>query len=274
MIGAMCFAGGVAGIAQVFSPPALNAFAAAHLGGPDAGQLILTMLLIGLFLTVGFSFISHRFEHQADWFAARHMGKVFAARPQSLPIPAVALTEAPDPSEFDASIVDVKPLPPQVVTVEEYAAGHYPHARGEGVASVVPPKSGPNILNAPPLRSPPPLQAVLPPDIAGAEVFISSLDTLMEITHRSREKGGWMHPSVNHRVKLLRTLATDPAAVEEFRRRMVMTRIIIAVVILLGIVGGLVTWRLPGPAVPPGAGGQQSPTIETPASDDNKKAWI
>ena len=225
------------------------------------------MLLIGLFLTVGFSFVSHRFEHQADWFAARHMGKVFAARPQSLPMPAVALTEAPDPSEFDASIVDVRPLP-QVATVEEYAAGHYPHARAEGVSSVVPPKSGPNILNAPP---PPP---VLPPEVAGTEVFISSLDTLMEITHRSREKRGWMHPSVNHRVKLLRTLATDPAAVEEFRRRMLMTRIIIAVVILLGIIGGLITLRLPAPAMPPGAGGQQSPTIEAPASDDDKKAWI
>jgi Zn-dependent protease with chaperone function len=266
MIGAMCFAGGVAGIAQACFPPALNAFSAAHLGGANAGELILTMLLIGLFLTVGFSFVSHRFEHQADWFAARHMGKVFAARPQSLPMPAVALTEAPDPSEFDASIVDVKPLPPQVVTVEEYAAGHYPHARGAGVSSVVPPKSGPNILNAPP---PPP---VVSPEVAGTEVFISSLDTLMEITHRSREKGGWMHPSVNHRVRLQRTLATDPAAVEEFRRRMVVTRLIIAVVIVLGIIGGLITWRLPEPAVPPGVGGQEPPAIQAPTSDDGKKA--
>ena len=38
MIGAMCFAGGVAGIAQAFSPPALNAFAVPHLGGRTRGS--------------------------------------------------------------------------------------------------------------------------------------------------------------------------------------------------------------------------------------------
>ena len=278
MTGAMCFASGVAGIAQACFPPALNAFAAAHLGAPDAAQFIVMIVLIGFFLTIGFSFVSHRFEHQADWFAARHMGKVFAARPQSLPMPAVALTEAPDPAEFDASIVDVKPLPLQPVTVEEYAIGHYPHARPDGAASVVPlpatppPTSGPNILNAPPTLARPPVLAVLAPEIAGTEVFISSLDTLMEITHRSREKRGWMHPSVNHRVRLLRRLATDPVAVEEFQRRMVMTRILIGVVVVLGIIGGLITWRLPAPAMPDGAGSPPSPTIPSPAAEDGTKA--
>lgn len=254
----MAFAGGVAGILEAYSPAGVNAFAAAHLGGPDTGALIVTMLLVGLFLTFGFSFVSHRFEHQADWFAATHMGKVLAARPESLPIPAAALAEVPDPSEFDASIVDARPAAPPVLTVQQYVAGEYPHARPDGIAGAVPAKASPPVLKAPPLQS------ALPPEIAGTEVFISSLDTLMEITHRSREKRGWMHPSVNHRVQLLRTLATDPVAVKEFRRRMLLTRVIIGIVILLGILGAFVAWRLPSPPVPGNAPG--GPTFQAPGN--------
>jgi hypothetical protein len=154
----------------------------------------------------------------------------------------------------------------QPVTVEQYVAGGYPYAGPTGAAPFpVAGRTGPRIENAPPI------QTVLPPEVAGTEIFISSLDTLMEITHRSRDRGGWMHPSVNHRVKLLRDLATDPAAVAAFRRRMIATRIIIVVVIALGALAAYVGDKLPQSPVPTV---EQPRQEHLPMSDDGKKSWI
>jgi Zn-dependent protease with chaperone function len=234
MFGAMGLAGGLGTIFQFYSPDAVKTLVTTYVGPVDAGAMIFMMGLLALFLSFGFSFVSHRFEHQADWFAARHMSKVIAAKPNSLPMPALALTEATDPAEFSASIVDIQPLPP-MVTIEEYVAGAYPHARADVEGKVTP---GPNIENAPAIR------AFLPPAVAGTEVFISSLDALVELSHRSRDKRGWMHPSINHRVKLLRKLATDPVEAAAFKRRMVTTRVIIAIVIAAGAAMAIVGWRI------------------------------
>jgi hypothetical protein len=68
----------------------------------------------------------------------------------------------------------------------------------------------------------------------GAEVFVSALDTIIEIAHKSRNKAGWMHPSVNGRIALVRDLATSPPAAARFDREMVWTRVVIACVFVVG----------------------------------------
>ena len=259
LIGALSLTGGVAKFMQVYATPAINLALVKYVGTPDAAAYLFVMVAMGLVMSFGFPLVSHRFEHQADWFAARHMSKMFAARNESLPMPAIALTQAPDPVEYSASIVDLQPLPVQNVTVEQYAAGEYPHARP---SDVPPPKvikpSGPNILNARPI------QTVLSPEIAGTEVFISALDALVEITHRSRDKRGWMHPSINNRAMLLRELARNPAAAAAFRHRMIRTRIIIAAVLVVGAATALMADRLPDPPA------QEQPQQQLPVSKDGK----
>ncbi len=43
--------------------------------------------LLAVCLAWGFSFISHRFEHQADWFSAKHMAQSLANEPEMLADP-------------------------------------------------------------------------------------------------------------------------------------------------------------------------------------------
>jgi len=243
--------------------PIAGAFASVA-GSVDGASAFLSLMLIALFVSLGFSFVSHRFEHQADWFAANHMSKVFEAKPASLPMPAAALMEQPDPTEFSASIVDVQPSPPiQPITVEQYVAGDYPHSRAcrleDGTAGAAKaPGRGPNIENS-------------PAAVMGTEVFISSLDTLVELSHRSRNKRGWMHPSINNRVALLRKLAIDPGAAAAFRRRMVTTRLIIAVVIALGAAAWYVAAHLERR---PGTGIEQQQQQESAPRSNGQSWWI
>ena len=53
---------------------------------------------------------------------------------------------------------------------------------------------------------------------AGTELFVSSLDALVEITHRSRNRRGWMHPSINRRIDFLREMAVSAEARKRFAR--------------------------------------------------------
>jgi hypothetical protein len=69
-------------------------------------------------------------------------------------------------------------------------------------------------------------------------MFISALDTILELSHRSRNRGGWMHPSPNRRMALLRELASQPLAAAQFRRRMIQTRLAIAALIVGGLIAG------------------------------------
>jgi hypothetical protein len=259
LIGALSLTGAAAKFMELYATPAINLALVKYVGTPDAVAYVFIMVSMGLVMCFGFPLVSHRFEHQADWFAARHMSKVFQARRESLPIPAIALTQAPDPVEYSASIVDVQPMPTEGLTVEQYVAGAYPHAQA---SDVPPPKlikpRGPNILNARPI------QTVLPPEIAGTEVFISALDALVEITHRSRDKRGWMHPSINNRAMLLRELATNPTAVAAFRQRMIRTRLLIAAVLVVGATTALIADRLPDPPA------QNQPQQQLPVSKDGK----
>ncbi len=231
IIGALMVCAGVAEIAQSLIPSSWMGVWLHYLGDRDALDTLLVMGMLALFMSFGFSFVSHRFEHQADWFAAKHMGKELAAHPGSAPVVAKALVEEPDPLEVTPALLDPmmkeEPTATEKMTLEEYAAGKpvdaavLVEAKTEGMGTGV------------------------NPAVAGAEVFISSLDTIIELAHRSRDKKGWMHPSVNNRMALLRNLAMNPGAVAAFQRRMVTTRILILLIVVVGAAALVVAGNLP-----------------------------
>jgi len=102
-------------------------------------------------------------------------------------------------------------LAPQVITIDQYTTGAH-------------------------------LVASTNPLAAGAEVFISALDRIVELSHRSRSRKGLMHPSINQRMDLLRRLADDEAARKKFDRMQLRVRLFIAVVFLAGAAG--VVWQM------------------------------
>jgi hypothetical protein len=69
----------------------------------------------------------------------------------------------------------------------------------------------------------------------GAEVFISALDMIADLACRSREKKGWMHPSINNRIGLLRELSGSALARKAFERRMLRARLCLGALLLLAI---------------------------------------
>ena len=153
-------------------------------GGAENASMVLSLVLLVAILAVGFSFVSHRFEHQADYFAAKHMGGRVEANLESVPLPAaMALQE------------ETVPMPPR-------KAGSLP--------------------------------------ASGAEMFISALDTIVDLAHRSRQHRGWMHPSVNRRVELLRELESSPVARERFERMQMRVRV--CIVVFAGVAGGVACW--------------------------------
>jgi Zn-dependent protease with chaperone function len=213
----------------------------------EAVQSLALIVLAGGFLVFLFPKIAHRFEHQADWFAAKHMAGEIAAHPHSEPVIGAALTfEVPaDGAE------DVVPFfPPEPLTLDQYLAGNF--ARGNApAADTAAPTSDPAAAStaAPP---PPPPPAIRPePAVLGAEVFVSALDTIIEVAHKSRNKAGWMHPSVNGRIALIRDLAVNRPAAEHFDRELLLTRIVIAGSFAIGALLLTATLRLPAPPTPP-----------------------
>jgi Zn-dependent protease with chaperone function len=203
----------------------------------DALQGILAITIAGGFLLFVFPKISHRFEHQADWFAARQMAEEVAKHPISEPVTAAALTvEVPADG-----VEDVVPyFPPQSatpLTLDQYLAGNYP-THTPTAAEPAPPR--------PPLAALPEAPAVI-----GAEIFVSALDTIIEIAHKTRTKAGWMHPSVNDRIRLIRNLAVNRPAADRFNRDMFWTRILIAAAFALGLTLTLWAQRLPSPTETP-----------------------
>jgi Zn-dependent protease with chaperone function len=211
---------------SIFAPAPLAAFA-----GGDTADL-LTIALLGAFLWFGFPFLSHRFEHQADWFASQHIAHTLEALPpQQLAI--VFAHTSVSPTNIQ-SILPSHPTTSDSITLEQYLAGQYPHAEPPAQMAVAAPPAAPATSQT----------TSLTPIKAGAEVFISALDTIIEVAHRSRERRGWMHPSVNNRIALLRQLARSQAAAILFNRRMLRTRIIISVVVAAGVIAATHALRL------------------------------
>jgi Zn-dependent protease with chaperone function len=174
---------------------------ATHVSLPGMSGEMLAMTLSSLVLLIigggAFYFIAPRFEHQADWFAARHMSKS---------------SPAPDSGED--------------VSLRQYVAGTYPHAADPHAS--LPPAEATDALMAE-------LEKPRTPAQEGTEIFISALDTLVETLHRDRTRRDLMHPSPDDRVALLRTLTTDPAAEEKFNRSMQRTRLVIVLLLVAGI---------------------------------------
>ncbi len=173
-------------------------------------------------------FIAPRFENQADWFACRHMATLLQENKQmSFAAPPVPRPEVEDTVGLDA-----------------YRAGHYPHA--VSLSPAVPPLAAAALPATAPSAVPTAVPPAMPhfvtsprtPLQAGAEVFISALDAVVETSHRDRDRRGWMHPSVSSRLKLVRDMAAYPMLAEQFNRRMVRLRLIIAAYFIVGIASG------------------------------------
>jgi Zn-dependent protease with chaperone function len=166
-----------------------------------AANEILSFVFLGICMGLGFSYISHRFEHQADWFAAKHMAKSLARQPEVL----------------------------SPVTLADYAAP------ADGPAGATPPPPA----DAPPLQTPsaeqqiPSAQGATSDRQLGAEMFASALKQLVEMSHRSLNKRGWAHPSVVQREHLVHQLAASPHAAAKFERKMIWLRCAIATFIAL-----------------------------------------
>jgi hypothetical protein len=171
------------------------------------------------FIALGFPFISHRFEHQADWFASRHMAKHRAAHPHSLAMPAAALVATTEEGTLPAI------LPSNAVTLDQYLTGNYPHAPQPGVPTADPPVAE-AVAHHPPISEEPQKPT---------EIFISALDTIADLAHRSRNKKGWMHPSIGDRIVLLRRLGNDALLQKSFERRMLRARLYVVAAFVVGL---------------------------------------
>lgn len=201
-------------------------------------------------------FIAPRFENQADWFACRHMASMIAESRS-----AAASTSAPAVAVIPAAAQAAHPVSPlaETVTIQQYQAGNYPHAAAfpPGFAplgaSAVPAhaaSASSPAVSATPSASPSPA-LLLNPQQAGAELFISALDGIVETSHRDRTRRGWMHPSISGRIALLRDLATYPAAARLFNRRMLRLRIYILLFVIAGAAAATLAAVLPDPTVKP-----------------------
>ncbi len=164
---------------------ALTGLAMTHWPGHDELFNLLDIAVIGLAFMTGFSRISRQCEHQADWFAARHMADSYSAIATPAPPPIiVAIPEL-------AATAPVQHVP-WMVQLDHPVGGH---------------ESGAGYAQQSPLE-------------AGASVMADALMHLSAITRRSVNKPDWMHPSIRDRVTLLFRLARSPQERYRFERRM------------------------------------------------------
>lgn len=223
VLAAMGIAGGLAAITVKLLPVSLS--------DADMIGIVLSSILLCFLAAFTIRTISPRFEHQADWFASRHMALMLreglllptpAAPPRTdLTTPITAGMSPLMPPGLASALADA-PTQAEHVTREQYLAGHYPHAQASANASPTPAIVEAFTSPEPAATAPPELSAS--PDRAGAEIFISSLDSIVETSHRDRERRGWFHPSVARRAQLLRELSVDPAAEARFNQSQRRTR--------------------------------------------------
>lgn len=165
---------------------ALTGLAMTHWPGHDALFNSLDVALIGVAFLVGFSRISRQCEHQADWFAARHMADIYSH----------ALSPAP---------------PPIMVAIPDLATVAMPAQHLPWMLQLDHPAESP--VSGAGYPHPSPLEA-------GASVMADALMHLSAITRRSVNKPDWMHPSIRDRVNLLFRLARSRQERDRFERRM------------------------------------------------------
>jgi hypothetical protein len=180
----------------------------------------------------GFSSVSRRFEHQADWFATRHMAASLAAEPERLtPLSLEEYLGRQRPQWVGAELALPTDAPPQP-TGGQAAAGQAPGTfAGTDVSG---PRSaadaGPGAVAAGVVAAPSATALHL-----GADLFGSALQQIITLSHRSMERGGWLHPSGRRRLALLHDLAARPDRQRAFARQMRRTRLLIVGLFLVGV---------------------------------------
>ena len=225
--GVLALAGGLAGLAIALLPlnPAQG----------DVVAIVLSAVLSCGLVAGAIALISPRFEHQADWFACRHMALML--RESSAPQTAAAPPDEPPPAALRQPLT-AAPTPAENITVEQYVAGAYPHTHTAASQAAPPSPAKYQETGTPPV------------ELAGAEVFVSALEAIIATSHRDRTRRGWFHPSVANRVALVRDLAVNPMAEARFNRTMRRTRLGILGLAVLGMGALIALASLP---TPPGA---------------------
>ena len=79
----------------------------------------------------------------------------------------------------------------------------------------------------------------------GTEAFTGALFDLIDMSHRSRDSGGPLHPSPNRRANLLYAMSTNPHLARQFDRRMLTIRLWIILLVAIGIAGVILDWAYP-----------------------------
>jgi len=168
--------------------------------GRENVNSILQLGLAGIILFFVFLPVSKQFEHQADWFAVRHLA-----------------SHAPAPRPPEAGVIMSLD---QFVTLE-LGATYDPNAPAPPIyISTAPAPAG----QATQLT-------------AGAETFAGALFEIVDLSHRSRDSGGPFHPSPNRRANLLYAMATNPFIARQFEKRMLTIRLLIALLFVAGVAG-------------------------------------
>lgn len=183
-----------------------------------------TMVAMALFIVYGISWISRLCEHQADWFAAQRMGEQWS----------LAAKQGGGPGESAGPGAELSTQAGQrILDSGLFVTPWLTHLSvGYGFSDS-------------------PLQR-------GAEAFSSALRRVVEMSGRSPEKGGWMHPSVNQRTQLLAQLAESPEAVQRFEAQMRRLRRFIGWGLVMGV--AMVCMAM---ALSP-SGSQAAPSRQTP----------
>ncbi len=198
----------------------------------DMAALVLSSALLCALVGGAIAVISPRFEHQADWFACRHMALRLREAAEGV--------AAPAGEALPAALAEALPEGPtgaEGVTVAQYVAGEYPHSREAGVDGGAGGTGGKAAFI----------------ELAGAEIFVSSLDAIIETSHRDRNRRGWFHPSVANRAALVRELAVNPEAEARFDKSMRRVRWGIVALAAVGLGAFAVAVCMPGKAEAPAA---------------------
>ncbi|NNM87272.1 MAG: M48 family metalloprotease [Phycisphaerae bacterium] len=185
----------------------------------------MTMLAMVFFVVYGISRISRLCEHQADWFAAQRMGEEWS------------LAAGQVGGQAESSFPAVTLRPPAAQRVVEGGLFLTPWLMDHSVGSA---------------SAESPLER-------GAWAFSTALRRVVELSGRSPEKPGWMHPSVNQRTQLLAKLAASPDAVRRFEGKMKRLRQLIRWGLLIGLVSVVMAVALASAARQPSVSPMTSP---------------
>ena len=219
--GVIALAAGVPYVLVYYSP-----FLSGH---RDTAEMILSAMLLVVFGGLSLPFIAPRFEHQADWFASRHMARVLA-RGEEEP------TAEKREGRSGAALRDLlagEPTAAEAVTLRQYVAGDYPHAAAN--APLQEAAGGGTVVAGAGGAVSGGREGAEDFALPGAEAFILALDGIADTTQRDRRQRGLMHPSIEDRVELLRRMAVSPECEKQFERSMRRTRLLIVALVAAGV---------------------------------------